>query len=344
MATFKKTAKGYQAQIARKVQGKTVRKAKNFKSKREAQVWAREVEAELDKGKTEGRKDTVREVFDRYAKEVSPKKRGERWEVIRLDKIVRDTIGTKPFGEYVLAEVTVADLVAWREKRLGEVRPASVSREINLLKNVFRIAHKEWQIITTNPALDLQRPPKAERRSRRVYDHEVEAVSAALDLDREPWVTDRQITGAAFLFAIETAMRSGEILRVRNRDVKANYVHLPDTKSGKARDVPLSARAAEILDKVRGERISPDEHPFNVSDRERDTTFRSAVKRARVDNLRFHDTRHEALTRLARVLPVLDLARMTGHKNLNELLTYYEASGEELAERLRASTSNDETA
>jgi len=343
MATFQKVKTGWQAQIARKVNGESVRKAKNFKSKREAQVWAREVEAEIDRGKSESRKDTVREVFDRYAKEVSPKKRGERWEVIRLEKIVKDTFSAKPFGDFIFAEVTTADLVAWREHRLGEVAPASVSREINLLKNVFKVAHKEWQIVEANPALDLQRPPKAERRSRRVYDHEIEAVSAALDLDKEPWVTERQITGAAFLFAIETAMRSGEILGMQNHDVKGAYVNLPRTKNGSPREVPLSDKASEILEKVRGDRRDPGERPFNLLDRVRDTTFRSAVKRAKIDNLRFHDTRHEALTRLARRLDSLDLARVSGHRNLNELLTYYEASGEELAERLNSSISSDET-
>lgn len=104
----------------------------------------------------------------------------------------------------------------------------------------------------------------------------------------------------------------------------------------------MTARAAEILDKVRNGNEDPEARPFDIDSDSRDSRFRLAVRKAKVTDLHFHDTRHEGITRLARRLEILDLARVTGHKNLNELLTYNDASGDELAERFNASTSKDE--
>ncbi|KEP68893.1 integrase [Thioclava dalianensis] len=341
MATILKTAHGWQAQVARRIDGKAVRKAKTFKTKRDAQVWAREFEVGISAGTASS--DTLRQVFDRYALERSKGKKGERWEVIRLNRFAVDLVNGKPLGEYVIGDVTTADLVAWRDMRLGLVKPASVSREMNLLKHVFATATKEWGLLRINPMEDVRRPARAKRRKRRIYQDEIDKMFEALDLACEPWVTEKQITGAMFLFAIETAMRSGEIRDITNRHVSGNVIHLPETKNDHARDVPLTTRALEILEAVRGNKTEPDQHPFDIDAESRDSVFRAAAKRAKIENLHFHDTRHEAITRLAKRFEILDLARVTGHKNLNELLTYYEASGEELAERLNSSTSKDET-
>lgn len=341
MATILKTAHGWQAQVARRVDGKTVRKAKTFKAKREAQVWAREFEVGIASGTASS--DTMQQVFDRYSLERSKGKKGERWEVIRLKRFAADLVSGKPLGEYIIGDVTTADLVAWRDMRLGRVKPASVSREMNLLKHVFSTATKEWGLLRINPMEDVRRPAKAKRRKRRVFQDEIDKLTEALDLIAHPWVSEKQITGAMFLFAIETAMRSGEIRAIQNRHVSGNVVHVPETKNDHARDVPLTTRALEILETVRGNRTEADQHPFEIDAESRDSVFRAAVRKAMIENLHFHDTRHEAITRLAKRLEILDLARVTGHKNLNELLTYYEASGDELAERLNASTSKDET-
>lgn len=341
MATILKTAHGWQAQVARRVNGKAVRKAKTFKSKREAQVWSREFEVGISSGTDSS--DTMRQVFDRYALERSKGKKGERWEVIRLSRFATDLIKGTPLGEHVIGDLTTADLVAWRDMRLGKVQPASVSREMNLLKHVFVTATKEWGLLRVNPMEDVKRPAKARRRKRRVYPDEIDRLTEALDLTTHPWVSEKQITGAAFLFAIETAMRSGEILAIQNRHVSGSVVHLPETKSDHSRDVPMTTRALEILETVRNGNTDNAAHPFHIDAESRDSVFRTAAKKVKIENLHFHDTRHEAITRLAKRLEILDLARVTGHKNLNELLTYYEASGVELAERLNSSTSKDET-
>lgn len=282
-------------------------------------------------------------MFDRYARERSAGKKGRRWEEIRLQRFKSDMANGKPLGDYLIGEIAKADLVAWRDSRLGKVQSASVKREMNLLKHVFVTATDEWELVQVNPMMKVKRPTSGRRRKRRVLPEEVEKITAALDLRSEPWVSDKQITGAAFLFAIETAMRSGEILNMNNRDINGSVVNLRKTKSEHARHVPMTARAVEILKKVRNGNNGADVHPFAIDSESRDSRFRSAVKKAKIDDLHFHDSRHEGITRLARRLEILDLARVTAHKNLNELLTYYEASGDELAERLNSSTSSDDS-
>ena len=140
--------------------------------------------------------------------------------------------------------------------------------------------------------------------------------------------------GAAYLFAIETAMRAGEICALEWRHVNQRYVHLPKTKNGYARDVPLSAEARRIIEQLRlvnGEQDTV----FCVTTTSLDALFRKAKARALIDDLHFHDTRREALTRLSKVFDVMELARISGHRDLRVLLNvYYAPSVHDLADNL----------
>jgi len=143
-------------------------------------------------------------------------------------------------------------------------------------------------------------------------------------------VTTRQAAvGAAFLFAIETGMRAGEICALTRTNVHGAVAHLPKTKNGTKRDVPLSSCARQILDT-----LPEAETVFGLQSSVLDTLFRRAREQCSIEDLKFHYTRHEAITRLARHLNVLELARMVGHKNLNELQTYYNETAEALAKKL----------
>lgn len=340
MATIIKTEYGWQAQVARRVNGKDFRKAKTLRTKREAQVWARETEVDIVKGTDS--EDTLLQLFRRYQHERSRYKKGGHWEIIRLERFAKDDANGMPLGEYTIANITLPDLVAWRDLRLTIVQPASVRREMNLLKHVFVTATTEWGLLRVNPMAGIKLPSGGKRRNRRVHTDEIEALTKAFDLDSEQWSTDKQITGAAFLFAIETAMRAGEILNIKNLHVDGQVVFLPETKNDHEREVPLTYRAKQILEKARGDRVKPEEHPFALDADARDSRFRAAIRSCEISELQFRDSRHEAVTRLSKHLEILDLARVTGHRNLNELLTYYEASGADLAKRLNSSISNEE--
>ena len=142
--------------------------------------------------------------------------------------------------------------------------------------------------------------------------------------------------GWSVLLAIETAMRIGELcaLTVNDYDPVGRSATLHDSKNGDARAVPLSKRAIEILNRLT-EGKERDEKIFPVSAESLGLYFRDARNKAGVTNLKFHDTRHEAATRISKKLSnVLELSAVTGHRSLSSLRRYYNPTATELASRL----------
>lgn len=294
-----------------------------FATKAQASAWALEQQAQLTGGKLAYA--TMGDAFRRYAEEESPKKEGERWELVRLGTFERD-----PLASCALATLSPADLAAFRDRRLKRVSGASVRREMNLIGSVLEIARKEWRYLRVNPMRDVRRPRSPPPRRRRIAQDEILALTAAFGLaDGLRATTVMQRTGLAFLFALETAMRASEILGIKegDADLEARVVHLPKTKNGDVRDVPLSSRAVEILQALPG-------HVFNLEDATRDVKFREARAAAGLVNLHFHDSRAEAIWRLSKRFNVLELARIIGHRDLKSLLIYYTTTAAELATRL----------
>lgn len=140
-----------------------------------------------------------------------------------------------------------------------------------------------------------------------------------------------QAVAVAFLFAIETGMRAGEICALRADFLVGRTARLPAEicKNGTKRDVPLSEKARKLL-----ECLPKADYSFGLSSSSLDALFRKAKKAAGIEGLNFHDTRHEAITRLSRKLDVLALARMVGHRDIKQLQTYYNASAEDIADLL----------
>ncbi|WP_146589920.1 tyrosine-type recombinase/integrase [Puniceibacterium confluentis] len=319
MASIRKHAKGWRAEVAR--QG--VRKSMMFPTRQEAKDWAARQEYEiLNSGKLAAAK-PFGEVMDRYAREVSSTKRGARWEIIRLEKMRRDRIASVQVGK--LAAVDFSD---WRDRRLREVAPSSVLREMELMSSVLTVARRDWGMIAVNPMKDVRRPRAPNKRDR---------LPTADEMDRLAFVAGEDLTKStarafhAFLFAIETAMRAGEItgLTWNHIHIDQCFAHLPETKNGTARDVPLSAEAVRLL-----QALPHSDRVFGLTSASLDALWRSVRDRAGADGLTFHDSRHVAITRLSRKLDVLALARMVGHKNISELMTYYDATAADLAKRL----------
>lgn len=330
MATYRKRGRSWRVEVAR--QG--VRLSATFDTKIEAQGWAARTESEILIGKrtSEGvHHQTVAAAFKRYADTISPTHQGERWERIRLNAFARS------MGQLIdlpIAEVTPEHIADWRDRRLKEVSASSVLRELSLLSAVFTVARQEWRWLTENPCRDVKRPSAPAHRDRRISADEIQAILEALGFQEDqPCQTLSWEIAVAFLFAIETAMRAGEILSLTLDTVQLNQrvARLKRTKNGDKRDVPLSHRAVDLLKKLP---MSEHGSYFRVSSASLDTLFRKATRRAKIDNLHFHDTRHEAITRLARKLDVLDLARMVGHRNPKMLMVYYNATACEIAQRL----------
>ncbi len=326
MATFRKRGKAWRVEVY--VHGK--RRSASFPTKAEASGWAMRQEAELSGRDRPAH--ALAEALRRYADDVSPEHRGERWERLRLAVIER----TWPKVGQAIGAVTGADVAAWRDARLADVSPASVAREMTLLRCVFESARRDWGWIDENPMRDVRRPREPPSRKRRVPDDEVEAMIAALGYRRgEVSVTQSQRVSVAFLLSIETAMRAGEILGLTWADVREKAVRLPRTKNGDAREVPLSQAARDLLALLPRD----GESVIAVKPAMRDALFRKARAKAAehvpsVASLHFHDARAEAIWRLSKKLDVLDLARVIGHRDLKSLLIYYRASADDLADKL----------
>lgn len=326
MATIEKTPTGWRVRVRKA----GVSKSATFPKKAEAQAWAAEHEHEAVSVKRGGLpKKTVGDLFKRYREEVTPKKRGARWELLRL-KLLEEKWAR---SDSLLTDITPNDVLDLQNKRAETIAPASVAREMTIIKTMFSTAIKPWGWLRENPVKSVKPPEEPPPRIRRISPAEIDAILVAAGYDDgAPAVTPMAEVMVAFLFAIETAMRSGEILAITRKtyDAARKVVHVPTSKTGAARTVPLSKRAVELLEKLPGE----GDRIFSISDESRDTLFRKARDRSGVEDLHFHDTRREGTSRLAKKVDVLTLARITGHKDLKMLLIYYQTDMEEVATQL----------
>jgi integrase len=325
MASIQKTKSGYRAQVKKK----GVRVSQVFPTKMQARAWATEKEYEIEHGeaqKAETR--TVDDLIERYKTDVCPTKEGARWERIRLGLISRMSI-----AKIKLQDLAPEHLAAWRDERLKSVKSSSVNRELNLLSAMFNRAVNEWGWLKENPISKIKRPKNPKHRDRRISDEERDAVLEKLGytglhpVTQDYILTKQHLVGIFFLLALETAMRLSEICNLKPEDVFDKYVVVRKSKNGDKRNVPLSKEAKRLVDLIMGSELT-------VKSDVASTLFRRAVLKAGIEDLTFHDSRHEAVTRLAQKLDVLDLARMVGHRDLKSLMIYYNSTPEELANRL----------
>jgi integrase len=343
MASIKKSGSGWRAQVATL----GVRESKVFSTKAEASTWAALRETEIRSGKSTGIQAgrTLGEAFRRYEKEVSLHKDGHRWEALRLNAIGRFKINGVQLEDMKLADVTSDVIGQWRDHRLNidgtkwphkGVVGSTVNRDLNLISHVFTCAAKEWKWIAERPTTNVRRPKESDHRERLYTEDEVSRLCFAMGFDlggEEEIKTVSHRVAAAFLFALETAMRAGEICNLTPQDIvgRVAKVRKSKTTAGK-RDVPLSPRAVKLLKLLP---TVPDDAPmFGVSSASVDTIFRRAKDAAMVEEATFHDSRHNAITRLAKKFQVLDLARAIGHRDLKKLMVYYNESAEEMAKLL----------
>ncbi len=314
-----------------------IRDKKSFGTLKKAKSWARDRESELSK--LEAVTDDTRtfgDMFDRYSKEVSPKKEGAHWEILRLNLLKRDF---PKLCSKKLVRSKKEDIREWIMVRSENVANSTINRELNLISHCLTMAREDWQWMSHNPMLGIKRPKNPKARSRRITEAEIHELCFVLGYRDDIEITlKREFVGAAFLFAIETAMRAGEICSLTRSDInfETKVAHLKKTKNGDERDVPLSDRAIEILRKLPA--LDDDETCiFQLTSDSLSTTFRKHRLQTTIEDLTFHDTRHEATTRLASQLHVLSLAKVTGHRDIKELMTYYDESAEDIGKQLRKS-------
>lgn len=356
MATFQQREGGrWQAKIRR--QGYPDQ-SRAFAKKTDAEAWARKVESELERGvwrdTAEAERTTLADALERYEKEVTPRKKGSVQETYKVRALRR-----LPLARKSLARIRGADIAEFRDAELARLAPSSVVKQLALLSNLFEVARKEWGIEVDNPVRKISKPKFDNSRARRLEVEEARYLLAAVD---NPGYSVKAKNGdrrnewmpLIVRWAIETAMRQGEILALdwKHVDLEKRTAHLPETKNGTARTVPLSTSAVSLIRPVGNVHRLRKGRVFPTTASALKQSFTRAVARARRDyerdcaargddpapgfleDLHFHDLRHEATSRLAERLQMHELMRVTGHKDTRMLARYYHPRPEDLAKKL----------
>ncbi|MCP5157360.1 MAG: site-specific integrase, partial [Ectothiorhodospiraceae bacterium] len=305
---------------------------KTFKSKRDAQDWAQATETEMVRGvyvrRTGGERMTLREALERYEAEVSPTKRGSTVKNERARfKILREHLGA-----YSLAALSPDVIARYRDQRLALGRANNTVRlELALLSHLYATAIREWGLgLTYNPVSNIRKPSPGSGRTRRLDPDEERRLLHAVDANTNPML------GWIVRLALLTAMRQGEILSLRRVqvDLPRRVIRLDETKNGERRLVPLSTRAAEICSAAIRHATATGVHtpllfygepgqdgrrrPYVVN-----KVWATAVRRAGIEDFRFHDLRHEAISRLVEAgLTDQQVAAISGHKSMQMLKRY----------------------
>lgn len=326
MASYRQRSGKWQARVLRDGYPD---QTKTFATKADAEKWARALESEIDKGQfvsvSEAQRTTLGDVIKRYLAEVTPSMKGASEDTIRLKAMMR-----KPIARWSMANLSAARIAAYRDERLKEVSAGTVIRELAYLSAIINHARREWGVNVPNPVQMVRKPQSPQARSRVLTDEEVEKLLQAL----EPTGRRSHWTKPAVQLALTTAMRRGELLSLRWEDVdlQNRTAFLSDTKNGESRTVPLSTAAVHVLAGL-PRHISGVVIPVKFFTL--DAAFKRARKRAGLDDVRFHDLRRTAITRMAEKLPnVIELAAVSGHKSLMVLKRYYRPTASELARKL----------
>ena len=325
MSSVTKTKTGYRAQVY--VKG--VRDSQVFRTKREAESWgaARETELRTENKKPIGTKYTLKAALERYALEISPTKRGNKWEQVRIKAFIRDE---NLSASRLLGNFTPDELGKWRDARLAATSPGTVIRECSLLGGVFEVARREWRWIAENPMRDVRKPKSPEHRTTVITSSQIRKMLRALQYGGQVRSITQSVA-VCFLLALRTGMRAGELTGLNWDCVRSDYVILPITKT-KPRDVPITKKAARLLEKMKG---FDSTSVFALKKETLDALFRRARVRAGLEGFTFHDSRHTAATWLAPRMDILDLCKMFGWANPAQAMTYYNPSASQIAARIR---------
>lgn len=335
MATLRKRNGKWQVQVRRT--GHAPR-AQSFLNKADARQWARQVEAELDGAFLSYdpkalQRTTVRELLIRYRDTVTCNKRGHGPEAKRIDVFLR-----QEWAAFPLANATPQVFSRYRDARLKLAKPGTVIRELGLLHSIFETGRKDWGIpLTANPLAQIKKPKAPQGRTRRLEAGELDKLLDGCATSRNDWLRP------SILFAIETGMRRGEILSIRwqDHDPGSSTLRIPHTKNGFARCIPLTERAKEILQDRRKPASRSEDLVFPVSA----NALRLAWERCKsrlaktypeIASLRFHDLRHEAISRFFELgLNVPEVALISGHRDPRMLFRYTHLRAEDIVYRLQ---------
>ena len=325
MATIRKRNGKYQVQIRRN--GKLLG-SKTFHTQKDAREWARKAEIELDKGEFEPNTHdlkhyTLKDIIVRYRDEVVPTKKTSSVETFTLNAFLRHPICTLR-----LDQVRVSDFAAYRDERLRTISPISLKRQLAPIAHAFQLAKTEWDIpIKANPVEGLRLKARDNKRERRLQEGELDKLLYAARHRRNPLIEQ------VIIFAIETAMRRGEVLGLcwKQVDLKKGVATILEAKNGYSRTIPLTKTASELLQHL----PRSTDRVFPITAMALRMAWQRMLRSTDIEDLHFHDLRHEAISRFFEMgLTVPEVASISGHRDMKMLFRYAHADQSKVAAKL----------
>lgn len=316
MATIRKTPSGEFQAVVRL---KSINKSKVFKFKSDANRWANQIETEIEQGvfldKTKAENTLLRQVGERYTIDILPNLKGAATDKSRIN-LLNALIGNTP-----LTQINGVFLAKLRDNLLKTLSPQTVVHYLNLVSRLFKFAFNELGLPVEMPY--VKKPTTPNGREQRVTDADIDLLIIS---------SESQALKVIIALAVETAMRREEIATLKWCQIEYPLIKLVDTKNGDDRVVPMSIKAVALL-KAMPRRI--DGKVFGIAPSSISQAFERARERCNLGHIRFHDLRHEAISRLAKRVPnVIELSAISGHKDLQTLKRYYHTDPLELAKKL----------
>ena len=324
MATIRKRFGKWQVQIRRHNYPQII---KSFKEKSTASKYAREIELKMDKQQFEDYSNaastTLRDILTRYRDEITPKKKGAKWETYKLNLLIRHKISSLS-----LIHLNPTALCALKNELSINRKPGTVKHYFNFINNAWNTAERVWGINLPpkNPIKYVILDKVYDRRDRILNEEEYKKLLASAS------TSNLRILKDMIILAYQTAMRFGEILKLNRKDVDLNkrLITLRDTKNGEDRTIPISNIAIEVLRKYPfGERY------FMIKRDQFRHYFEQACRRAEINNFRFHDLRACAITKMfLSGMTVPEVAVISGHKTWSQLSRYTRIKPEQLIDKI----------
>ena len=229
--------------IVKRVGFKTI--SRNFDTKIGAKKWARTIERKLDQGEvfdySQASRLTLRGLLDRYINENKHRsKKGWRMEEYRSGYIKEDTI-----ADCNCLRLSSKHLVEFRDRRLKTVSNSTFNKDLSFLSQVIETAIHDWEIgFPSNPCKTVKRKADPKPRSRVFKGDEEHRLLEACVLVNIHGKSNPYIK-PMIQFAIETAVRKGELFKIKYNDIDFNksLLHLYETKNSEDRIIPLSTKA-----------------------------------------------------------------------------------------------------
>jgi integrase len=330
MPTIYQVKGGFRADVRRAGHRRLTRV---FGSKAEAVRWARSIEHAIDTREHTDQRAltglTLADLIDMWLEELQDVPKNKRNALL----LVRDRLGSEKIEN-------LTDLSFVRFVRARGVSPVTWGVELSYMASLWRYAQRVWKLpLKGNPALEaretlsmLGESGRSQQRTRRPTPGELDALKDHFRQKKRQSIPMWDIID----FAVATAMRLGEIARIRWAHLDGPSVIIedrkhPSEKQGNHQRVPLLPEALQIIER----QTSPkDGAIFPYQAHSIGTVFSRATDDLGIPDLRFHDLRHEGISRLFEAgFTVPEVALFSGHRSWSMLARYTHLKPKDVARK-----------